>query len=143
MAVKTINEMIRDITSYISPSNPISDADIGDTYIPLAVKELVERIANKKTIDIGTDTLNASTGDIYDDRILAYLAADYMDKAFDTVRINPFTNEEINRNRQAAEELIKNRYSVNIGYGRTMLPSPLANAYRQSSISRTDTTDFD
>ena len=139
----TINELIRKITSYTDPTNPITDDEIAYTHIPLAVEELSTRLADLKTIDVGVDPLAATTGDLYDDRILSFLTAAYIDKFFAISRVNPFNNEEIDRNRDVAEDLINNRYAIHIGRGRSMLPSPLDNANPTTGISRTDTTDYD
>ena len=106
---QTIVEMFYDTTGY--SSSDISTASVTGTYIPFG-EETLENLA-QVTISIAwTGSGASSSGNIYDDKIIAEFAGYFADNKRDTVRINPETDEPENRHWEEAMKLLLAKYGI-------------------------------
>jgi hypothetical protein len=119
MAQKTINEMVQEFAE----NSSITDEDISDTYIPMAVQQFNDYINDIKTVEV-TDADNATTGSLSDDLIIALIAASDIDMLLCRIRIDPETGQAPNRNQQLAEKLLLNTYGYLEG-SRLRFPSQM------------------
>lgn len=97
----------------------VSSDLITGTYIPLAVKYFNGVCEGVKTVSIGT---SSSSGDIFDDRILAELSLWFADSSYDTIHVDPDTYQTENRHYTIAESLILKVYGQKDAKGDVVYP---------------------
>ena len=98
MAQQTITQMFYNLGGYESDSTKsqypdyISVDDAQNTYISFAVNEVNKLCFTEHTVSY--DPVADTTGDVYDDRIIAHRALSFADMEYDKVRVDPDTGKD-------------------------------------------------
>jgi hypothetical protein len=119
-----ITELFYDLGGYDSSSANvrhtahIAVSKVTGTYIPFAVEQFNIYCKEVRTLSVADDT----TGQPYDDRIIAHLALAYADTEYDHLSGDPDAGAGTGRHQSAANTLILNAYGVRDRYGRMVFP---------------------
>lgn len=103
-------------SAYADSDNYVPVSDVTGSYIPIA------EIFFEKVIDKAITISSNTTGDIFDDKIIAELAALTADFQMQNLMINPDTGEPENRHWQIANLYMLQGYGIMTKDGTTILP---------------------
>lgn len=133
---QTIVDMFYILGGYTTESDKqphISMTDVTATYVPLGEGRFNAMCQGAKTASVSTSSW--STGDIYDDRIIAELSLYYADSSYDVLHIDPDTYQVENRHYAIAEKMVLDRYGLyDRKYGRVILPAYADDMHPYSNI---------
>lgn len=119
MAAMKITPIIYSITELTSAR--VSEADITDTYIPMAVQKILTLVpAFEYTVTSDT------TGDILMDKAIAELSAHYILHGKGLTPYNPITGEAIEEHFDEAMNILMDKYGLEVD-GRMVFPSQVKN----------------
>ena len=117
--------------SYVNPTT------LTDVYIPIAVQMLQSLLGNTKNIVVTENGDDLSSGDLFDDRIIALFAVSLADQDYDKIHIDPETGDKRNYQYDQAYQLFLMRYGVKID-GEVVPPSQAQSEYAATSILKVE-----
>lgn len=133
---QTIQDMFYKLGGYTTESDKepyISITDATGTYIPLGAARFNAMCQNAKTASVNTSS--STTGDVFDDRVIAELALYYADSSYDVLHIDPDTYQVENRHYTIAEKMVLDKYGVyDRKYGRVILPAYVDGTHAYSDL---------
>lgn len=94
----------------------VSNDRVINVFMPIATQLLQSFLGDTKTITVAEvvdgQKTDYSSGDLYDDRIIALFAVSLADQEYDKIHVDPETGNRRNFNYETGYQLMINRYGV-------------------------------
>ena|SRR3990167_148549 len=115
---------------------------VTSTFVPLGVQALNNLAQVTKSV-AWTGSGASSSGDVYDDKIIAEFACYFADTHYDTVNIDPETGKPMNRHWETALQLLNAKYGVVGTNGQIVPPLWILDEKAYGTPGRVDATSPD